>query len=200
MPVHQGPMNIPVPPPAGLIQPATYGTSSWIQESARNVQSPIDPMSRTVRGPTSSVNAANAPTSMRQFSSPFAVSPSEVVGTQIPGLAEPGLRPVATPSVVAASKSRRSGKGEPQFQCPIEGCGTTFTREFNLNRASLVQTRITLAKCICSSTDHLNSHYGIKPFSCRWEGCSWAFGRAYDRIRHEQRCEFRRDDDSAPTS
>jgi uncharacterized Zn-finger protein len=174
--------------------------SSSIQGSARNSQPSIDPMSRTHHGSTSSVNAANTPTSGRQFLSPFAASPSETAGTQVPGLVEPGVRPVATPSVVAASISRRSGKGEPQFQCPIDGCGTTFTREFNLNRASLAQTRMTLAECISSSTDHLNSHYGIKPFSCRRPGCSWAFGRAYDRIRHEQRCEFRRDEGLAPGS
>jgi hypothetical protein len=37
---------------------------------------------------------------------------------------------VTTPATAKASEGRR--KGEASFVCPVPGCGSTFTRHFNL--------------------------------------------------------------------
>jgi hypothetical protein len=43
------------------------------------------------------------------------------------------LRPVGSVATIEASQGRR--KQDAPFECTIPGCGSTFTREYNLNRA-----------------------------------------------------------------
>jgi hypothetical protein len=43
---------------------------------------------------------------------------------------------VATPSVLRASLSRRKEAGPAKYKCLMEGCGSDFTRKFNLNSGS----------------------------------------------------------------
>ncbi|WVO16267.1 hypothetical protein L204_103942 [Cryptococcus depauperatus] len=65
-----------------------------------------------------------------------------------------------------ASESRR--KYRPEFRCPVPGCGSTFTRHFNLK-------------------GHLRSHNDERPFKCEYEGCPKAivgFARQHDCKRH----------------
>jgi hypothetical protein len=45
------------------------------------------------------------------------------------------LRRVASPSIVKASKERRTKDASIRVRCPLAGCGATFTREPNLTRA-----------------------------------------------------------------
>ena len=72
---------------------------------------------------------------------------------------------VTTPSTADASQKRR--KQPANFKCPIPGCGSTFTRHFNLK-------------------GHLRSHAEQKPYTCKWPGCQKGFARQHDCKRHEQ--------------
>ncbi|OCH88564.1 hypothetical protein OBBRIDRAFT_734177 [Obba rivulosa] len=72
---------------------------------------------------------------------------------------------VTTPSTADASQKRR--KQPANFACPVPGCGSTFTRHFNLK-------------------GHLRSHAEEKPYQCKWPGCGKGFARQHDCKRHEQ--------------
>ncbi|KAK7682500.1 hypothetical protein QCA50_014300 [Cerrena zonata] len=72
---------------------------------------------------------------------------------------------VTTPSTADASHKRR--KQPANFACPVPGCGSTFTRHFNLK-------------------GHLRSHAEEKPYQCKWPGCGKGFARQHDCKRHEQ--------------
>ncbi|KAK7031182.1 hypothetical protein VNI00_013598 [Paramarasmius palmivorus] len=72
---------------------------------------------------------------------------------------------VTTGRTAKASHSRR--KQEATFVCPVPGCGSTFTRSFNLK-------------------GHIRSHNEEKPFVCHWPGCGKGFARQHDCKRHEQ--------------
>ncbi|KAJ7649841.1 hypothetical protein FB45DRAFT_1050000 [Roridomyces roridus] len=72
---------------------------------------------------------------------------------------------VTTVRTSKASHQRR--KQEATFVCPVPGCGSTFTRSFNLK-------------------GHIRSHNEEKPFLCKWPGCGKGFARQHDCKRHEQ--------------
>ncbi|KAF7336940.1 Calcineurin responsive transcriptional factor [Mycena venus] len=72
---------------------------------------------------------------------------------------------VTTVRTSKASHNRR--KQEATFMCPVPGCGSTFTRSFNLK-------------------GHIRSHNEEKPFLCKWPGCGKGFARQHDCKRHEQ--------------
>ncbi|KAH9928401.1 uncharacterized protein B0H18DRAFT_1001139, partial [Fomitopsis serialis] len=93
---------------------------------------------------------------------------------------------VTTPSTADASQKRR--KQPANFVCPVPGCGSTFTRHFNLKgesrRASFLPCVVKLTR-ICD-IGHLRSHAEEKPFQCKWPGCGKGFARQHDCKRHEQ--------------
>lgn len=73
---------------------------------------------------------------------------------------------VTSVATEVASTSRRTNSGI--FKCPVPGCGSTFTRHFNLK-------------------GHLRSHNDERPFKCLYEGCPKAivgFARQHDCKRH----------------
>lgn len=72
---------------------------------------------------------------------------------------------VTTSATQAASQTRRTS--EATFTCPVPGCGSTFTRHFNLK-------------------GHMRSHNDERPFKCKWPGCEKGFARQHDCKRHEQ--------------
>ncbi|KAH8104880.1 hypothetical protein DFH11DRAFT_1519346 [Phellopilus nigrolimitatus] len=72
---------------------------------------------------------------------------------------------VTTHATADASQRRR--RTEANFACPVPGCGSTFTRHFNLK-------------------GHLRSHNEERPFKCKWPGCDKGFARQHDCKRHEQ--------------
>jgi len=77
---------------------------------------------------------------------------------------------VSKPNVTTgrtANASHKRRKQEATFSCPVPGCGSTFTRSFNLK-------------------GHLRSHNEEKPFQCHWPGCGKGFARQHDCKRHEQ--------------
>ncbi|KAF9510292.1 hypothetical protein BS47DRAFT_1300383, partial [Hydnum rufescens UP504] len=71
---------------------------------------------------------------------------------------------VTTPATELASANRR--KNRAPFTCPVEGCGSTFTRQFNLK-------------------GHLRSHREERPYVCKWPKCGKGFARQHDCKRHE---------------
>lgn len=79
-------------------------------------------------------------------------------------LAAPPVPVVTSQATQAASASRR--KSEALFACPIPGCGSTFTRQYNLR-------------------GHLRSHADERPYKCDWPGCDKSFARSHDCKRHQ---------------
>lgn len=71
---------------------------------------------------------------------------------------------VTSQATQVASASRR--KSEALFACPIPGCGSTFTRQYNLR-------------------GHLRSHADERPYKCDWPGCEKSFARSHDCKRHQ---------------
>ncbi|WWC89378.1 uncharacterized protein L201_004301 [Kwoniella dendrophila CBS 6074] len=73
---------------------------------------------------------------------------------------------VTSVATEVASTSRRTNSGV--FKCPVPGCGSTFTRHFNLK-------------------GHLRSHNDERPYKCLYDGCPKAvvgFARQHDCKRH----------------
>ena len=85
--------------------------------------------------------------------------PSDVLPAQVPKVN------VTTGRTANASHRRR--KQDANFACTVPGCGSTFTRGFNLK-------------------GHLRSHFEEKPYKCHWPGCGKGFARQHDCKRHEQ--------------
>lgn len=79
-------------------------------------------------------------------------------------LGAPPVPVVTSQATQAASASRR--KSEALFACPIPGCGSTFTRQYNLR-------------------GHLRSHADERPYKCDWPGCDKSFARSHDCKRHQ---------------
>ena len=96
------------------------------------------------------------------------MAPDDLVKVAVPGQPEHKIAVskvnVTTPSTADASQKRR--KQPANFQCPVPGCGSTFTRHFNLK-------------------GHLRSHAEEKPYQCKWPGCGKGFARQHDCKRHE---------------
>ena len=86
-------------------------------------------------------------------------SQTDVLPTQVPKVN------VTTGRTANASHRRR--KQDANFACTVPGCGSTFTRGFNLK-------------------GHMRSHFEEKPYKCHWPGCGKGFARQHDCKRHEQ--------------
>ncbi|KAI0630336.1 hypothetical protein C8Q77DRAFT_1042083, partial [Trametes polyzona] len=83
---------------------------------------------------------------------------------RLPPIMQVEKQQVTTSATQAASASRR--RNEANFVCPVPGCGSTFTRRFNLR-------------------GHLRSHTAERPFQCEWPGCNKGFARQHDCKRHQ---------------
>ncbi|KAG8701258.1 hypothetical protein FRC08_004195 [Ceratobasidium sp. 394] len=82
---------------------------------------------------------------------------------RLPPILQVEKQHVTTTATQAASASRR--RNDAQFKCPVPGCGSTFTRRFNLR-------------------GHLRSHTEERPFVCEWPNCNKGFARQHDCKRH----------------
>jgi len=83
---------------------------------------------------------------------------------RLPPILQVEKQQVTTSATQLASASRR--RNEAHFQCPVPGCGSTFTRRFNLR-------------------GHLRSHTEERPYVCEWPGCKKGFARQHDCKRHQ---------------
>ncbi|EPS97755.1 hypothetical protein FOMPIDRAFT_1127922 [Fomitopsis schrenkii] len=122
-------------------------TSSPYQSHAAPRQTTLPPLSSLTRGGGS------------------ALSPVSAAGLpRLPPILQVEKQQVTTSATQAASASRR--RNEAHFVCPVPGCGSTFTRRFNLR-------------------GHLRSHTAERPFLCEWPGCNKGFARQHDCKRHQ---------------
>ncbi|KAK0212845.1 hypothetical protein DFS33DRAFT_1464500 [Desarmillaria ectypa] len=78
---------------------------------------------------------------------------------RLPPILQVEKQQVTTSATQLASANRR--RNEAHFQCPVPGCGSTFTRRFNLR-------------------GHLRSHTEERPYVCQWPGCQKGFARQHD--------------------
>ncbi|KIK09922.1 hypothetical protein K443DRAFT_671237 [Laccaria amethystina LaAM-08-1] len=83
---------------------------------------------------------------------------------RLPPILQVEKQQVTTSATQLASASRR--RNEAHFVCPVPGCGSTFTRRFNLR-------------------GHLRSHTEERPYVCDWPGCKKGFARQHDCKRHQ---------------
>ncbi|KIJ67978.1 hypothetical protein HYDPIDRAFT_107534 [Hydnomerulius pinastri MD-312] len=84
--------------------------------------------------------------------------------TRLPPILQVEKKQVTTSATQAASASRR--RNEAHFICPVPGCGSTFTRRFNLR-------------------GHLRSHTEERPYVCEYPDCKKGFARQHDCKRHQ---------------
>ncbi|KZS93962.1 hypothetical protein SISNIDRAFT_453671 [Sistotremastrum niveocremeum HHB9708] len=82
---------------------------------------------------------------------------------RLPPILQVEKQQVTTTATMAASANRR--RNEAAYKCPVPGCGSTFTRRFNLR-------------------GHLRSHTEERPYVCDWPGCNKGFARQHDCKRH----------------
>ncbi|KIK67221.1 hypothetical protein GYMLUDRAFT_37299 [Collybiopsis luxurians FD-317 M1] len=118
--------------------------------SASAIQDPASP-NLIEGGPSSGVGANHYPSSATGV-------------PRLPPILQVEKQQVTTSATQLASASRR--RNEANFACPVPGCGSTFTRRFNLR-------------------GHLRSHTEERPFVCDWPGCNKGFARQHDCKRHQ---------------
>ena len=142
--------------------PVSAGFSEEIGLSGRGTYSNLDVASVGGGGSQkaeSVVSNSREPSQTRQSRSNAGLPNTDVLPSQIPKVN------VTTGRTANASHRRR--KQDANFACTVPGCGSTFTRGFNLK-------------------GHLRSHFEEKPYKCNWPGCGKGFARQHDCKRHEQ--------------
>lgn len=100
--------------------------------------------------------------------------------TRLPPILQVEKKQVTTSATQAASASRR--RNEAHFACPVPGCGSTFTRRFNLRGA---HSRTICISVFCNSpfplpAGHLRSHTEERPYVCEYPDCKKGFARQHD--------------------
>ena len=135
-PILQPTLSAPRPPPPTLPPLPSIIPSSAMGRDARGA-SP-----EQSRSPTSSPYQSHAvprqttlpPLSSLTRGSGSALSPPSAAGLpRLPPILQVEKQQVTTSATQAASASRR--RNEAHFVCPVPGCGSTFTRRFNLRGA-----------------------------------------------------------------
>ncbi|CDR98841.1 hypothetical protein [Sporisorium scitamineum] len=148
-----------------------YSFGSNTSSSSTGSASPLPPMAggymydaagNLVQYPTDAFGGAGAMGGLdaNAANSPSASSVASGASSQL----APPVPVVTSQATQAASASRR--KSEALFACPIPGCGSTFTRQYNLR-------------------GHLRSHADERPYKCDWPGCDKSFARSHDCKRHQ---------------
>lgn len=102
---------------------------------------------------------------------------------RLPPILQVEKQQVTTSATQAASASRR--RNQANFLCPVPGCGSTFTRRFNLRGTSSVRVEsssraLTHLSCLSFLIGHLRSHTEERPYVCEWPGCNKGFARQHD--------------------
>lgn len=105
-----------------------------------------------------------------------------VHGMRLPPIMQVEKQHVTTTATQAASASRR--RNEAQFHCPVPGCGSTFTRRFNLRGGFTLYGQWQGSILTLLLLGHLRSHTEERPFQCEWPGCGKSFARKHDCNRH----------------
>ena len=71
------------------------------------------------------------------------------------------------------------------FLCPVPGCGSSFTRSFDLKGAFSIQ-HIGWQRVPITLAGHMRAHNEERGFQCKWPGCGKHFAQEQDYKRHEQ--------------
>ncbi|KAJ7707305.1 hypothetical protein B0H17DRAFT_1032353 [Mycena rosella] len=96
-----------------------------------------------------------------------------------------GKAVVATKAGLDASRARRKDKTKRgAFKC--DRCQSDFTAKHNLKSESLDIPFARVLRIDASSSDHMNSHDGVKTCSCDY--CPRKFGTKHVRDRHALKC------------
>lgn len=103
--------------------------------------------------------------------------PSSTGVPRLPPILQVEKQQVTTSATQLASASRR--RNEAHFVCPVPGCGSTFTRRFNL-RGNIAVSRSCFIIFNCLLAGHLRSHTEERPYVCEWPGCKKGFARQHD--------------------
>ena len=109
-----------------------------------------------------------------------------MMGQMLPGIdpANPPKKLVTTKATHDASVSRR--KNDAAYACPVPGCGSTFTRSFNLKGGLFCSSFFNfIPNLFLLHSGHMRSHMEERPFKCKWPGCGKGFARQHDCKRHE---------------
>ena len=103
--------------------------------------------------------------------------PSSSGVPRLPPILQVEKQQVTTSATQLASASRR--RNEAHFVCPVPGCGSTFTRRFNLRGPLYIFLALQISHSWLS-TGHLRSHTEERPYVCEWPGCKKGFARQHD--------------------
>lgn len=171
-PILQPTLSAPRPPPPilpplpSIIPTSAMGrdargasrspTSSPYPSHAAPRQTTLPPLSSLTRGGGSALSPAGLP--------------------RLPPILQVEKQQVTTSATQAASASRR--RNEAHFVCPVPGCGSTFTRRFNLRGGR--SARVSSLMALTLRAGHLRSHTAERPFLCEWPGCNKGFARQHD--------------------
>ncbi|KAF8482636.1 hypothetical protein DFH94DRAFT_626880 [Russula ochroleuca] len=177
-PLHIPPINShlsqssQLPPLPPLRSPHHHAANPPYPASRRDgKRSPTDPEAYYTPSPASyfshsqTIPSSSPPLSAVSTVSSPTTSPATPGGVcRLPPIFQVERQQVTTSATQAASASRR--RNEANFLCPVPGCGSTFTRRFNLR-------------------GHLRSHTEERPYKCEWPGCNKGFARQHDCKRHQ---------------
>ena len=151
----EGPASHPDGPPNPYEQPCTQPTSPPISPSMPpQPQSPkLDAFFSTPelfnqarQQPDPSSSSPTAEPSVAQGGAGANHYPSSSGVPRLPPILQVEKQQVTTSATQLASASRR--RNEAHFVCPVPGCGSTFTRRFNLRGSSIVCSSINPIKYI----------------------------------------------------
>ena len=156
------PRSMPQPPQSPKLD-AFFSTPELFNQAR---QQP-DPSSST---PTAEPSVAQGGAGANHY-------PSSSGVPRLPPILQVEKQQVTTSATQLASASRR--RNEAHFVCPVPGCGSTFTRRFNL-RGPLTFFACCSSIILISSTGHLRSHTEERPYVCEWPGCKKGFARQHD--------------------
>ncbi|KAJ7178357.1 hypothetical protein C8R43DRAFT_973074 [Mycena crocata] len=177
IPLH-GPATHPEGPPQGYGTPQPPPPPPDMQQQQQQQQQQQHPDPRVNEGQYYQPTAAELYSRAQQQSSTSSPGPDGTMPggpgvnhypssngvPRLPPILQVEKQQVTTSATQAASASRR--RNEAHFVCPVPGCGSTFTRRFNLR-------------------GHLRSHTEERPYICEWPNCKKGFARQHDCKRHQ---------------
>ena len=163
----QQPQSQQLPPPSQLAGPsmapahfpATTSSRRSSDDTQRAPQAAMLYAQSQQLPPIQASQAGIAPATRTRSSSLIATASTFPQGANVPRLPpimQVEKQQVTTSATQAASASRR--RNEANFTCPVPGCGSTFTRRFNLRGTSL-------ASRVCHDARVRNRSFNMSSFS-----------------------------------